>query len=32
MKIGESQLRRAETILIVLAAIVIGFAYLISKL
>jgi hypothetical protein len=32
MKIGESQLRRAETILIVLAAIVIGIAYLISKL
>jgi|RhiMethySRZTD1v2_1073278.scaffolds.fasta_scaffold148266_4 hypothetical protein len=32
MKIGESQLRRVETILIVLAAIVIGIAYLISKL
>ena len=32
MKIGERQLRRAETILIVLAAIVIGIAYLISKL
>ena len=32
MKIDESQLRRAETILIVLAAIVIGIAYLISKL
>ena len=32
MKIGEGQLRKVETILVVIAAIVIGIAYLISKL
>ena len=31
MKIGEGQLRNVETILVVVAAIVIGIAYLISK-
>lgn len=31
MKTGESQLRKVETILIVLAAIVIGVLYLVSK-
>ena len=32
MKIGEGHLRKVETILIILAAIVIGILYLISKL
>ena len=32
MKTGESLLRKVETILIVLAAIVLGILYLVSKL
>ena len=31
MKTGESQLRKVETILLVLAVIVIGVLYLVSK-
>ena len=31
MKTGESQLRKVETILIVLAVVVIGILYLVSK-
>jgi len=32
MKISEGQLRRVETILVIIAAIVVAIAYLISKI